>query len=250
MGLKKENKSSSPISVADSAANSPQTGRLTGFGYGIPKAAFTPPSVSFGNQNLGTTSATRSVTLSNPGTDTLKITSISLGAANPGDFKQTNTCPAALAPAAVCSFTVSFAPTAAGSRTASLIVTGNLNNIAGSTQAATLTGTGTTLSVTLSPATLTFASTAVGSTTATQVVTVKNTGTSAVTLTSETITGSNASSFIKSATTCTTSQAAGASCTVSVEFKPAATGALTASLSVADNATGSPQTVTLTGTGH
>ncbi len=103
--------------------------------------------------------------------------------------------------------------------------------------------------VTLSPTSLAFASTTIGSTTAAQVVTIKNTGTAALTLTSETITGTNASSFLKSATTCTTSLAVGATCTVSVEFKPAATGALKASLSIADNATGSPQTVALTGTG-
>ena len=80
-------------------------------------------------------------------------------------------------------------------------------------------------------------------------VTIKNTGTGTVTLTSETITGTNASSFIKSATTCGSTLAAAASCTVSVEFKPTATGALTGNLSIADNATGSPQIVTLTGTG-
>ena len=103
--------------------------------------------------------------------------------------------------------------------------------------------------VTLTPTSLTFASTTVGSTTAAQVVTVKNSGTAALTLTSETLTGTNATSFLISANTCTTSLAAAATCTVSVEFKPAAAGALTASLSIADNATGSPQAVTLTGTG-
>ena len=103
--------------------------------------------------------------------------------------------------------------------------------------------------VTLTPTSLTFASTLVGSTTAAQVVTIKNTGTAALTLTSETITGTNASSFIKSATTCGASLAAAASCTVSVEFKPAAAGSLSASLSIADNASGSPQTVALSGTG-
>jgi len=108
---------------------------------------------------------------------------------------------------------------------------------------------GGTPAVTLTPTTLTFASTNVGVTTAAQVVTVKNSGTAALTLTSETITGTNASSFLKSATTCTTSLAVGASCTVSVEFKPAAAGALTASLSIADNATGTPQLVALHGTG-
>src|SRR6202030_160176 len=103
--------------------------------------------------------------------------------------------------------------------------------------------------VTLTPTSLAFASTTVGVTTAAQVVTVKNSGTAALTLTSETLTGTNATSFLISAKTCTTSLAAAASCTVSVEFKPTAAGALTASLSIADNATGSPQVVTLSGTG-
>jgi hypothetical protein len=103
--------------------------------------------------------------------------------------------------------------------------------------------------VTLTPASLTFATTTVGSTTAAQLVTVKNSGTATLTLTSETITGTNPTSFIKSATTCGATLTAGATCTVSVEFKPAAAGALSAKLSVADNASGSPQTATLTGTG-
>jgi hypothetical protein len=103
--------------------------------------------------------------------------------------------------------------------------------------------------ITPSPTSLTFASTNTGSTTAAQVVTLKNTGTATVKLTSETITGTNATSFVKSATTCGASLAAGTSCTVSVEFKPAAAGALTASLSIADNAAGSPQAVKLNGTG-
>ena len=110
-------------------------------------------------------------------------------------------------------------------------------------------GTAGSRTVSVTPPSLTFASTAVGSTTAAQMVTVKNTGTTAVTLTSETLTGANPGSFVISAKTCTASLAAGASCTVSVEFKPAATGALSASLSIADNATGSPQTVGLSGTG-
>jgi hypothetical protein len=43
--------------------------------------------------------------------------------------------------------------------------------------------------------------------------------------------------------------AVGASCAITVTFKPAATGALTASVNIADNAAGSPQKIALTGTG-
>jgi Pro-kumamolisin, activation domain/Abnormal spindle-like microcephaly-assoc'd, ASPM-SPD-2-Hydin len=109
--------------------------------------------------------------------------------------------------------------------------------------------TTTTTTVSLSSTGLMFSSTADGSTSAAQTVTITNTGTGAVTLTSETLTGTNASSYVISANTCTSSLASNANCAVSIEFKPTATGTLTASLSVADNATGSPQTVPLTGTG-
>jgi uncharacterized repeat protein (TIGR03803 family) len=106
------------------------------------------------------------------------------------------------------------------------------------------------IGATLAPSGLTFASTGVGSSTAAKKVTLKSTGTSALTIDSDgiTITGTGASSFLK-ATTCGSTLASGASCTISVTFKPAAKGTLTATLKVADNAAGSPQQVTLTGTG-
>jgi hypothetical protein len=44
--------------------------------------------------------------------------------------------------------------------------------------------------------------------------------------------------------------AAGKNCNIIVTFKPVSAGSLTATLSIADNVTGSPQTVTLTGTGN
>jgi hypothetical protein len=106
----------------------------------------------------------------------------------------------------------------------------------------------------LSPSSLSFAATNTGSSTAAQTVTLTNTGTAALTLSSISITGSNtisgssATSFLQT-NTCGASLAASASCTISVTFKPAATGALSATLSFADNAANSPQTVALTGTG-
>jgi subtilase family serine protease len=105
--------------------------------------------------------------------------------------------------------------------------------------------------VSVTPTSLAFVATAVGSASATQVVTVKNTGMVAVTLKSGgiTFTGTNASSFKETATTCGAALSIGANCTITVEFKPAAAGSLTGKLSIADNAAGSPQTVSLKGTG-
>src|SRR5574340_664813 len=62
------------------------------------------------------------------------------------------------------------------------------------------------------------------------------------------ITGSNAGDFAQS-NSCGSSLATNASCTINVTFTPTASGARTASISVTDNASGSPQTVSLTGTG-
>jgi subtilase family serine protease len=106
-----------------------------------------------------------------------------------------------------------------------------------------------TASLTLSAESLTFSSTKVGSTSAAQTVTVKNTGKVAATIYTGAITvsGSDASSFEES-TTCGASLAIGASCTLTVKFKPAAAGSLTATLSIADNAAIALQQVSLKGT--
>ena len=106
--------------------------------------------------------------------------------------------------------------------------------------------------VSATPSSLTFATTAVGASSATKVVTMKNTGTVALTLKSGgiTFTGTDATSFKKTATTCGATLSIGASCTITVEFKPVKAGSpLTGFLSIADNAAGEPQKVSLTGTG-
>jgi len=214
-----------------------------------PAVTLTPTTLTFASTTVGVPTAAQVVTVTNSGTAALTLTSETLTGTNATSFLiSANTCTTSLAAGASCAVSVEFKPTAAGTLTASLSIA---DNATGSPQTVSLAGTGTAAApaVTLTPASLTFVSTTVGSTTAPQVVTIKNSGTATLTLTSETLTGKNATSFLISANTCTTSLAAGASCAVSVEFKPAAAGALTASLSIADNATGSPQSVSLTGTG-
>src|SRR5208282_4870250 len=97
-------------------------------------------SVSFGNQVVGTTSQNQMVTLINIGTQTVTISSVMLTGANPGDFTLSNTCGNSLAPAAQCSASATFTPSAPGARAASLTIT---DNVPGSPQSVTLTGTGT-----------------------------------------------------------------------------------------------------------
>src|SRR5207249_77908 len=62
------------------------------------------------------------------------------------------------------------------------------------------------------------------------------------------ITGTNAGDFVQTHT-CGSSLVPGASCSISVTFKPIASGTRTAALSVSDNAAGSPQKVSLSGIG-
>jgi hypothetical protein len=100
-----------------------------------------------------------------------------------------------------------------------------------------------TLSVT--PSSLTFASQNVGTTSAAQAVTVKNTGTAAASISSITASGDFAQT-----NNCGSSLAAGASCTVNVTFTPTAASSRTGTLTISSNATNTPSTVSLTGTGQ
>jgi hypothetical protein len=100
----------------------------------------------------------------------------------------------------------------------------------------------------VSPTSLSFGSEPQGSATAAEVVTLKNTGTASLVVSSITVTGADPADFsLKSA--CGTTVATGSSCTIAITFTPSAVGSRSASLSVADNTTGSPQSVSLSGTG-
>jgi phospholipase C len=104
--------------------------------------------------------------------------------------------------------------------------------------------------LTVTPATIDFGSHYVGSSTTSHVVTITNTGTVAVNLTGVSISGANAGDFTEALIWMLKNPLpAGGSCTINVRFWPSAAGTRTAILSVSDNASGSPQTVTLTGVG-
>jgi hypothetical protein len=199
-----------------------------------------PSSLTFGSTTVGATSGTQTVTVSNTGTAAAAVSGVSVT----GDFAQTNTCGSSLAAGASCSVSVTFHPTASGPRTGTLTVTSNATN---SPTNVALSGTGATTgtaTLSTSPSSLTFASTAVGSASAAQSVTVSNTGTAAASVSSVAVSGDYTQT-----NTCGSSIAAGGSCTVSVTFRPSASGTRTGSLTVTSSATSSPNNVALTGTG-
>ena len=209
-----------------------------------PVATLSPSTLTFATQPVGTSSAAQSVTLNNYGATTLGITSVGFTGADPGDFAETKTCGSTVAPGASCTISITFKPTQLGSRTAMLSIT---DNAPGSPQNVSLTGTGAS-PVTLSPSTLTFATQFVGTSSAAQLVTLNNYGTATLGITSVGFTGADPGDFAETKTSGST-VAPGASCTISITFKPTQLGSRTAMLSITDNALGSPQNVSLTGTG-
>jgi PKD repeat protein len=202
-----------------------------------PSAQWSPSSVSFGNQEVGSASTVHQVNLSNTGTATLNISGITAS----GDFSQTNTCAATLATGASCMVSVTFTPTQTGTRTGTLSVA---DDATGSPQTVSLTGTGVAPTAQWSPSTVTFGNQAVGSVSAGQQIKLNNNGTATLNISAIAVSRSFAQT-----NTCAATLAPGAGCVVSVTFNPTQVGVSTGTLSAADDASGSPQTVSLTGTG-
>jgi VCBS repeat-containing protein len=197
--------------------------------------------VSFGNQALGTASAAQGVTLTNNGSGILNITNIAVTGPNGGDFGETNGCGTSVAPTASCTISVTFTPTAPGVRSGTLTIT---DNAAGNPHTIALTGTGAGPGATLSPASLTFAAQVDNTPSAAQTITLTNSGTAALTITSVAASGDFAET-----NNCGASVAAGANCAVHVTFTPTTAGSRSGTLTITDNASGSPQTAALSGTG-
>ncbi len=216
------------------------------------QASLTPATLSFGNQGLNNPSAAKKATLKNEQTGPITISSIAIsGGTAPADYAWGGTCPISpntLGAGLSCSITATFTPSALGSRTATLTVTDTATN---SPQTVSLTGTGVKPATTSPPTTLAFGDQEINTTSAAKTVKLTNNDSTAITLSGNTLTGVSASAFAISSTTCGTSLGAHASCNISITFAPGAlVGAASATLSIADSASNSPQTVSLTGTGE
>jgi Abnormal spindle-like microcephaly-assoc'd, ASPM-SPD-2-Hydin/Beta-propeller repeat len=208
-----------------------------------------PANVDFGTQLVGATTASQTVTLTNNNSTALAITSVAVVAITPPaagtDFAIVpgGTCGASLAAGASCTVSVAFTPSVASAESAELVFT----DTDPTPQFATLTGTGTANApvVVLTPTSLDFGSQLV--TTASspaKTIMLKNNGNLVLNIASITSSGDFAET-----NTCGASLAAGMTCTISVTFTPTATGARAGTITITDNANGSPRTVPLTGTG-
>ncbi len=206
----------------------------------------TPSTLAFGNIVQGSTSTAMNLTVMN-NTSAAITTSVTISGANASDFAATNGCGASLGSGANCTVTVTFTPSILGAESASLQV---VTNAPANPAPVALTGTGVMATPTadLSVTSLTFPSQVVTTTSAAMNVTLTNNGGSVLNITGFTFLGTNPNDFAQS-NTCGTSVNPGANCVISVTFTPSIVGAESATLSIADNAANSPQTVALTGTG-
>lgn len=237
-----------PSSVGSSAgslnvvsnANSPATISLSGTGV-QPAISVIPSSVSFANVTVGG-SNTQTVKISNPGTANLTVSQSSL--VGTGFSYSGLTLPLTIPPGASSSFTVGFTPSSAGSFSASLSLT---SNVPTSPLTVSLSGTGTSpvLTLSASPSSLSFATVNMG-TIATQTVTLTNTGNSAVSISQVSVSGS---SFSAAGITVPLSLAAGQSTSFSVVFTPNTTGTLSGTITITSNASNSPTTINVSGSG-
>lgn len=213
-----------------------------------PVAVLFPTSKVFGSVTVGQSSNTMVLNVTNTGDQTLIVNSIGLTGPNAAEFAVTPNCPVSLGGGGSCSVSVVFSPRAAGSRTAALSVA---DNAPGSPQMAQLSGIGEAPlpGVTLAPGTVSFATTDQGTTSAPQAVTLTNSGAATLHITSIAMSGANTADFLIAATSCNGAVAISANCSTSVTFSPLGNGVRTASISISDDAPGSPHMVQLTGSG-
>ena len=231
-------------------------------------AALSSRSLQFGSQPLGIPSPPQTVTITNSGDASLVVSSI----VESGDIYQpppssTGVLPppvdlqdwsiasdqctgVSVPPGGTCTFQIVFDPNplaspaglGVGARTGTITLTDNATT---PTQLVALSGTGVAVpAAQLAPASLAFPNEPVGKSSPTQTVTLSNTGGSTLAISSVQIVGD-----FSETSTCGSSLGAGLTCTFTITFTPTTAGDRAGTLSVNDDAAGSPQTAALTGTG-
>lgn len=233
------------LSVSDSDPSSPQQSTLTGTGASV---TVTPTSQSFGSVAVGSSSSPITFTLASNAPVPVTGITVQFITGNTGDWARSGgTCSTTLAANSSCTIIVVFTPTGVGARSTILDVNDSDTT---APQQSPLTGTGTSAgTVTLTPSSVSFGTIAIGLASMPVTFTLANSTASSLTGITITTIGTNAADFAQVGGTCSTTLSAGTNCTILVTFTPGAIGARTATLNVADSASGSPQQSALSGTG-
>jgi Abnormal spindle-like microcephaly-assoc'd, ASPM-SPD-2-Hydin len=227
------------LSIVSNASNSTLNIALSGTGVTPGALTASPSSLSFGNVQVGSSSPlTEKIT--NSGGSSVTISQATISGTG---FSFTGlTVPQTLTAGQSVSFTVTFAPTTSGSASGSLAITSNAPN---PNLSIPLSGTGTnpaTLSV--SPTSLSFGSVTVGL--SSNLTGTLNASGSSVTVTSG---SSNSAEFVLSGISFPVTINAGQSTQFTVTFSPQSSGAASGTITFVSNATNSPTTQSVSGTG-
>lgn len=223
----------------------------------VPAVTLSATTVNFGSVAVGQSSGTQNVTLTNSGGLPLTLSSIQLIGANAADFSESDTCMNSpqLQPSKSCLISVSYRPSATGVGSASVVIT---DNASGSPQQISLLGTATSAgpppppapAVTLNPNPLNFPGAVTeGTVSAPQNVVLTNSGNATLHVQTVGLGGINSGDFSVASNNCITALPANASCVVSLTFAPVGPGVRNATLTVTDDASNSPQTLYILGTG-
>jgi len=208
-----------------------------------PNVFANPTSAPFGSVNVGSTSATQVITVSNTGAG--NATGLSYANTNAAEFLVTKTCGASLAAGATCTITLSYRPSAPGADAATYTITG----AGGVNVPIALSGTGVAVGVATlqaSPPLLSFGNVTVGQTSAAIAVTISNSGGAAAS--GIALNNSNATEFVVVGNTCGATLNAGASCAINVAYAPSAAGADSATLTI-NYGSGAALSISLSGAG-
>ena len=232
------------LNFNDDGSGSPQAVPLSGTGL-APAASFSAQQLNFGVVAVGQQTQPQQVTLTNSGNYAMSVAAVATPAGSPFVLSG-DTCGAStLQPGASCTVSAAFAPSSRGAYAVPLAFT---DNAPGSPQQVTLNGQAVVRQVSVSPASIDLGRQPVGSSNpeTQQLVTVTNTGLDPVDLAGFTL----SSGFAMGSQTCSVSALApGASCTVGVYATPATVGTESGHLTIADDAIGAPQNVSLSAVG-
>jgi len=235
------------VSITSNGQYSPNSIAVSGTGVAASSGTISasPGSLAFSRQTVGVASAIQTITVSNTGSSSVTLSSLSI-APSQFAFVSTPTLPVALAAGGTSTFSVAFTPTAASTVTGSVTITSTASP-ATTTVALSGTGIAATDSLTASPTSLTFSSQPLKVTSTSQSITVTNAGTGSVSLTA--LSASPATFTLVSPPTLPLAIGAGKTASFSVEFTPTAGGRVTGSVTITSTASPATTTVSLSGTG-
>ena len=227
--------------LAISGSTGTQTAALSGAGMLPATDALNALVLNFGQQQLNTASAPQAITLTNSGDVALQLIAAQISS---GDFTVVNACGSSLNARASCTMQIAFVPKSLGAQAGTLIISDQYRS-----QTVALNGSGIAPpGVSLSPfTTISFGAVGVGVTSPAQMVTLTNNG--GLPLSIQAIAATGDFNVIAGSNTCGPLLPSNSACTLQVAFAPGSAGVRAGTVTVTDNAAGSPHTVTLTGTG-